>query len=421
VSQVALSGWVPGADRAVAVDSLSMSEDDGMSARCVGFAPLGGFWTLVVAVLVLGCSAAVRVEAQQMLVEVGDPWVYFRGTEAPPDDWKELEFEDFDWEEGGSGFGYGDGDDATILDDMSGNYWTIFVRKTIELEFIEELGVLQFGVQYDDGYVAYLNGVEFARSASMGAAGGPAEFDTAAGDHEVNASPEWITLDAEDRELLQEGENVIAISVHNATLASSDCSLIPQLRVWSPSDLCPIAVTCRERSSGGVRITWRAPLRPPPYERVDILRDGEVIGQPRTPSSSLYSDLDPPRGVELTYRVVAYMNGQQCEGDENEPPECAITLENQDPVFRRGDSDDNGEVNLTDAVNVLNWLFQQGPSPGCQDAADSDDNGAANLTDAVLVLQHLFQQGAPPAAPGATDCGSDPQEDELVECSYESC
>jgi hypothetical protein len=374
------------------------------------------------AVLWVSCFALMRVEAQLALIEVGEPWLYFRGTEAPELGWNELDFDDFEWEEGDSGFGYADGDDATIIDDMSGNYWTIFVRKVIEIEFPEELGVVQFGIQYDDGYVAYINGVEFARSANMGAEGDPAAFDTpTVGDHEVNPAVEWITLDADTVALLEDGENVIAISAHNATLGSSDLSLIPQLRAWRPFDLCPVAVTCRERSAGGARVTWRVPLRPAPYDQIEIFRNGEVIGEPRTPTSTLYTDEDAPTGVELTYRVVAYINGDPCVGNKDEPDECTITLESADASFRRGDSDDNGAVNLTDAVNVLNWLFQQGPAPSCQDAADSDDNGAANLTDAVFVLQHLFQQGVPPGAPGPTDCGPDPQEDALPECAYASC
>ena len=54
-----------------------------------------------------------------------------------------------------------------------------------------------------------------------------------------------------------------------------------------------------------------------------------------------------------------------------------------------------------------------GPAPTCYDAADSDDNGNVNLTDAVYSLNHLFVQGPPLPSPGATECGEDPTPDTL--------
>ena len=91
--------------------------------------------------------------------------------------------------------------------------------------------------------------------------------------------------------------------------------------------------------------------------------------------------------------------------DENAngvPDEC--------DVFHRSDADDNGSLELTDAVFVLNWLFLGGPTPSCLDAADADNDGENVLTDAVYVLSFLFLGGpAPsqPAPPGLGECGPD--------------
>ena len=96
------------------------------------------------------------------------------------------------------------------------------------------------------------------------------------------------------------------------------------------------------------------------------------------------------------------------------PPEDVVN------VFRRGDVTDDGNLNLTDAVRVLNFLFLGGEAPGCADVADADDNGRVELTDPIRVLNHLFLGGAPPPAPG-TECGEDPTPDDLGECSSLSC
>jgi hypothetical protein len=93
------------------------------------------------------------------------------------------------------------------------------------------------------------------------------------------------------------------------------------------------------------------------------------------------------------------------------------------PLFHRGDADDNGALQLTDALRVLGFLFLGQPAPTCLDAGDADDNGTLQLTDALRVLGFLFLGGPPPAPPGPPGeaCGSDPTEDELGCDSYTSC
>ena len=79
-------------------------------------------------------------------------------------------------------------------------------------------------------------------------------------------------------------------------------------------------------------------------------------------------------------------------------------------LFRRGDSDVSGSVDLTDAVFTLNALFQGGPAPSCRDAADSNDDESLDLTDGVFTLNRLFQGGPPIPAPvniGFQGCGLD--------------
>lgn len=86
------------------------------------------------------------------------------------------------------------------------------------------------------------------------------------------------------------------------------------------------------------------------------------------------------------------------------------------PVFRRGDSDSNGKLELTDAVKILTFLFSGGTAPGCLDAGDADDNGELQLTDAVRILGYLFLGGVAPLPPGPDVCGPDPTTDDPLGC-----
>ena len=83
-------------------------------------------------------------------------------------------------------------------------------------------------------------------------------------------------------------------------------------------------------------------------------------------------------------------------------------------LFQRADSNDDGSVDISDAIGTLFFLFQ-GTVVTCRDAADADDNGTAEVTDAIYVLQYLFLNGPPPPAPFPA-CGVDPTADNLAPC-----
>ncbi len=67
--------------------------------------------------------------------------------------------------------------------------------------------------------------------------------------------------------------------------------------------------------------------------------------------------------------------------------------------FKRGDADANLQVNITDAIYILNYLFQGGPQPGCWDAADVKDDSTIDQADAVYLMNYLFLGGPPPPPP----------------------
>jgi hypothetical protein len=84
-----------------------------------------------------------------------------------------------------------------------------------------------------------------------------------------------------------------------------------------------------------------------------------------------------------------------------------IDADSAGEVFRRGDANRDGGVNIADAVYTLQNLFAQGPAILCQDAADANDDEAVNIADAVYVLQSLFAQGPAMPPPGSAACGAD--------------
>lgn len=80
--------------------------------------------------------------------------------------------------------------------------------------------------------------------------------------------------------------------------------------------------------------------------------------------------------------------------------------------FRRGDWNQDGRRDLTDAVALLAWLFEGAEAHGCDVAGDVDDDGRLGITDPIRLLHHLFRGGAPPPEPFES-CGEDPTADDL--------
>ena len=73
--------------------------------------------------------------------------------------------------------------------------------------------------------------------------------------------------------------------------------------------------------------------------------------------------------------------------------------------FNRGDCNSDGDVNLSDAACILNWLFAGGAAPGCVAATNTNGDEAADVSDATYLLNHLFAGGPAPAAP-FPECGA---------------
>jgi hypothetical protein len=83
--------------------------------------------------------------------------------------------------------------------------------------------------------------------------------------------------------------------------------------------------------------------------------------------------------------------------------------------FSRGDSNHDGAVDISDALFTLDFLFLGGNAPPCADAADADDNGKLELTDAVAILGELFTDTGEIADP-YPGRGSDRNADDLPPC-----
>ena len=108
----------------------------------------------------VGVSAQSDIDHWEAVVQDGTEWRYLVPSFEPIQYWNDPTFNDEAWEEGPSGFGYGDGDDATVVPTTT----SIYLRRQFTLDNLAAIEEAVFAMDYDDGYVAYLNGVEIGRT-----------------------------------------------------------------------------------------------------------------------------------------------------------------------------------------------------------------------------------------------------------------
>ena len=162
----------------------------------------------ILLVLASGNDVGIASGVWQSFVLAENNWKYLPGTTEPSLDWNSLEFNDSTWEEAAGGFGYADEDDGTELE----GFPSVYIRKTFQVLDASAISEMILHADYDDAFVAYLNGTEIARSSNI--EGFPPAYDSYATiDHEANlyegGIPEMYTLSpAEIDALVQNGDNV---------------------------------------------------------------------------------------------------------------------------------------------------------------------------------------------------------------------
>ena len=156
-----------------------------------------------------------------------DNWNYIIPSQEPSSNWNTVTFDDSDWSVGPGGFGYGDNDDGTTVDNGT---ISVFMRRAFTITELTKLNTAILHADYDDGFVAYLNGVEVFRSFNLADEDDTVPYDATTNiDHEAQLYtglvPEAYVLDSIDiAELLLVGDNMLAIQVHNVGQTSSDMS-----------------------------------------------------------------------------------------------------------------------------------------------------------------------------------------------------
>ncbi len=220
---------------------------------------------------------------------------------------------------------------------------------------------------------------------------------------DVDMIVESLTIEIQyDYSRKRQGQANLEVKAMN--LASEE--LAPSLVVRNPDR------NGRGDGRGTVRRTYRAGEQvfleaAPSYGSHAFQKWVDRQGNPVGTSPAIAVDLPNPANGAATvskYRAI-YDLGSPSPGE---------------PHFRRGDSNADDLVNISDAISILSFLFSGGSTPGCTKSTDLDDDGRVNITDPIFLLSFLFSGGREPPAP-FNACGVDGIPDLLTCASFLPC
>jgi len=266
------------------------------------------YFSLTVAILAASPGSALG----DTLIGLDSDWRFMAGTSEAslPDTtlWRTVDFDDSTWPTLPAPFWYGDGQPApgTQLDGMRDNYSSVFLRRSFVLDQSSIVDELVLGAQSDDGFIAWINGIEVARfnmpsgpiphtGSASGALSEPIDFQT------------YTLVNASD--FLVDGVNVLAVHAFNASLGGSSDFVI-NVSLTSSVDVTPptLESVLPTTESPLTRFTEVEVLFSEPVTDVEA-QDLLVNGVPATSVTAfsgaqyLFSFAEPEPGlVTLTWR-----------------------------------------------------------------------------------------------------------------------
>ncbi|MDA9831483.1 lamin tail domain-containing protein [Akkermansiaceae bacterium] len=161
-------------------------------------------------------------------------WKYLDDGSNQGSAWQTTSFDDSTWPSGPAILGYGESTIATTVSfgpTSAQKFPTTYFRKTISLSDTAGITGGTIRIKRDDGAVVYLNGTEVGRTSMPS---GPIDYLTFANTASDDGR-DFQTLNVSNT-LFIEGENIIAVEVHQSTAGSSDLQFDLELSITRPAE-----------------------------------------------------------------------------------------------------------------------------------------------------------------------------------------
>ncbi len=171
-----------------------------------------------------------KTSAGETIIPYGSEWRYSDIGDLNDLQWKYGSYDDTSWKSGKTQLGYGNKGEVTTMSygpNGQNRYTAAYFRKNISLKNLGNKNNFSLSIYVDDGAVVYVNGTEIGRVNMPSGVITYATFST------TYNNGVYGTFDV-PKNLLKEGDNLIAVEVHQCDLVSSDLIFNVELSCESP-------------------------------------------------------------------------------------------------------------------------------------------------------------------------------------------
>lgn len=158
------------------------------------------------------------ISSAQTLVPWDSEWKYWDASMLPAANWYESGYSDGGWKSGSAQLGYGNKGEKTTIgfgSDSNNKNPTAYFRKTIAIQNVAEISSASVRLFVDDGAALYINGVEAGR---FNLPSGTLTYSTYSTTYNNGEYADFSIPVS----LLKNGNNLIAVEVHQTNATSSD-------------------------------------------------------------------------------------------------------------------------------------------------------------------------------------------------------
>ena len=160
----------------------------------------------------------------ETILDMGHEFSYIVPTEQLYD-WTASNFNASGWKTGKTPIGYGE---TNILSSVPTGTQSVYLRTTFSIDNVDEIAEMILHMDCDDGFIAYINGVEIARFNMPDNSYNTFATNASEGVIMYSNNPPSYTIE-NPQSILQQGANTFCVQVHNCNEASSDLLAIPIL------------------------------------------------------------------------------------------------------------------------------------------------------------------------------------------------
>ena len=280
------------------------------------------------------------------LIDRNAVWRYWKGQTPPSaqDDWTQMSFDEDMWKAGAGGFGYGDIQFVnTEFSSMQNSFSTVFIRKRFTVENPAALGLLLLSIYIDDGFLCFINGKKVASYLA------PASYTNTSLSTDSHESDTELFFELGNAvDLLQPGENVIALVGFNVSLGSTDFVLAPSLSAKS--------VKSAGLAPGACQLFWADGMNKGNHSNFKLDGNGESLFLYSPDSALLDSVRYPSQLPDISYGRTTNGAGDWCyfvepsPGRENSATGCLTPTTALPPAF----SQLGGFYSNTQTIQIIN-------------------------------------------------------------------